>query len=125
MKSLIRTLIYCQCVLGWLLLITFVQGTALGQLQLTTPTSRIVYQRNNANAATIPLMGHCPANATLVEARMVARQGGASSDWVTVHASPNNGILKENSHRFRAAGITSTCGPGLVKRFWKVPRWKG
>jgi hypothetical protein len=78
----------------WLVIFVFLRQNAYGQLNLTTPTSRIVYQRSNANVATIPLMGHCPANATRIEARMVARQGGVTTGWADVDNAPTNGIFQ-------------------------------
>jgi hypothetical protein len=62
-------------------------------LSILTPTTRIVYQRNNDNKAFVPVKGSCPAGATSVEARLVARVKGQgiTTKWVTIDKAPENG----------------------------------
>lgn len=80
--------------LCWIVVFIFSCLECNAQLSLTTPTSRIVYQRSNANTATIPIAGHCLPNATRIEARMIARQGGISTSWTTIDPNPANGIFR-------------------------------
>jgi hypothetical protein len=57
-----------------------------GSMTVSSPASRIVYQRNNGNAALVRIAGTC-AGVSRVEARLVARQGGTSTDWTTIDDS--------------------------------------
>lgn len=61
-------------------------------LVITTPTNRIVYQRNN-NSALIPVQGNCPEDATAILARLVeiAPGQGATTRWKVIDAAPLNG----------------------------------
>jgi hypothetical protein len=62
-----------------------------GSVSIGTPVSRIVYQRNNANQAPVPLRGGCSGNVTRVEARALALAGGAETGWTTVDGAPSGG----------------------------------
>jgi hypothetical protein len=59
---------------------------ASGSITASSPESRIVYQRNNANTGLVRIAGTC-AGVSRVEARLVARQGGTSTDWTTIDDS--------------------------------------
>jgi Carbohydrate esterase, sialic acid-specific acetylesterase len=62
-------LIVCLCLLGNML-------PVFGQVQISFPVSRIVFQRNNQNQATIYVNGTVAAAADSVQARLVARVSG-------------------------------------------------
>jgi hypothetical protein len=67
-------------------------GFLLAQLNITSPQSRIVYQRNQANQATIQVAGVAPLNTTRIEARLVALPGysGATTGWSSLNLISNN-----------------------------------
>lgn len=54
-----------------------------GTISVSSPASRIVYQRNNGNTALVRIAGSC-SNVTRVDARLVVRQGGTSTPWTTI-----------------------------------------
>jgi hypothetical protein len=62
-------------------------------LLITTPVTRIVYQRNNKNKAVIPIKGVVPRRTTTIEARLVARAAGQgrSTSWRQLKISVSNG----------------------------------
>ncbi len=64
-------------------------GTA--QLQLTFPVPRIVFQRNNANQAAVPFRAVVTSTVTQVKVRLVVRQGGITTGWMTF--TPANGLV--------------------------------
>ncbi|TAE31613.1 MAG: hypothetical protein EAZ91_07175 [Cytophagales bacterium] len=66
---------------------------ALAQVNVVMPQNRVVYQRNNQNEASVPVMGLCAPNATRVEARAEAIQAGQGTNtgWLAVDGSPQNG----------------------------------
>jgi|GEM_PF-1770602 len=74
----------------WLLLLW--PGLLLAQLNITSPQSRIVYQRNQSNQANIIVSGLAPLNTTRVEARLVALPGysGATTGWSPLSLISNN-----------------------------------
>jgi hypothetical protein len=63
-------------------------------LQLTQPTERAVFQRNDGNVAEVPIEGTVVGHVCRVEARAVARSGlgGQTTDWVVVDFDPAGGI---------------------------------
>ncbi|MFD2573379.1 T9SS type A sorting domain-containing protein [Spirosoma soli] len=74
-----------------LLLLPFL---TLAQIQVSFPTTRAVFQRNNANQATIRVTGYYTSPITRVEARLLARDGqGASTDWATIQGNPSGGVF--------------------------------
>lgn len=79
-------------------------GFLLAQLNITSPQSRVVFQRNQANQANVIVSGLAPLNTTRVEARLVALPGytGATTGW-----SPLN--LISNNKAFRGS-LTGTGG---------------
>ncbi|RIV18456.1 hypothetical protein DYU11_28185 [Fibrisoma montanum] len=67
-------------------------GFALAQLTLSSPQSRIVYQRNQANQGTVWVAGQAPAGTSRIEARLVPITAGQGSptDWTAINLiSPN------------------------------------
>jgi hypothetical protein len=67
-----------------------------GTISITTPVSRIVYQRNNANWAAVPIRGACSAGVTRVDARMLPRAAGQGTavDWTMIDAAPSGGSFR-------------------------------
>jgi hypothetical protein len=64
------------------------------QFQVSFPTTRAVFQRNNANQATFRISGYYPSALTRIEARLIARDGiGASTDWRTIQNNPTGGVF--------------------------------
>jgi Carbohydrate esterase, sialic acid-specific acetylesterase/Secretion system C-terminal sorting domain len=65
---------------------------ALGQVQVSFPTSRAVLQRNGSNQATIRVTGFYTTALSRIEARLVARDGqGTNTDWRTIQDNPTGG----------------------------------
>ncbi len=62
----------------------------LAQLTVSAPQSRIVYQRNQANQATIPVAGIAPPQTDRVEARLIPLQGGQQTDWTGISILSDN-----------------------------------
>lgn len=67
---------------AWVLLSTY--GQALSQIQVNFPVSRIVFQRNNANQASVPFRAVLTTTVTKVNVRLVVRQGGTTTNWVSL-----------------------------------------
>ena len=67
-----------------------------GAISISTPVSRIVYQRNNSNQAFVPLRGTCSGDVTAVEARAVARAAGqgTTTGWTLIDAAPSGGAFR-------------------------------
>lgn len=74
-------------------LITAATAFPGNSLTIQTPTTRIVYQRDNVNQANIPIVGNCPVEADHIEARLVAREQnqGTSTEWVALKTAPEKG----------------------------------
>lgn len=67
---------------------------AVAQIQVSFPTTRAVFQRNNANQATLQIAGFYTTALTRIEAKLTARDGGVSTDWRVIQASPSKGVFK-------------------------------
>lgn len=66
----------------------------VAQIQVSFPTSRAVFQRNNANQATFRITGYYTASVTRIDARLTARDGqGTSTDWQTIQTNPSGGVF--------------------------------
>lgn len=65
-------------------LFAFSVHTLKAQVQIASPQSRIVYQRNKSNQANVMVAGTAPGNATRAEARLVAINGGQTTDWANI-----------------------------------------
>ena len=65
------------------------------QINITYPTSRAVFQRNNSNQTPIYIAGNYTTFTDKIEARVVARpmipSQGTSSNWTTIQLNPSNG----------------------------------
>jgi hypothetical protein len=68
-----------------LVLLWLLPTLATAQLQVSFPVSRMVFQRNTANTATIRVAGYYTIAIGRVEAKVTARDGmGVSSGWQTI-----------------------------------------
>lgn len=69
--------------------------TANSGITLTSPQTRIVFQRNNANKAVIPISGTCPVESTKIEVRLLAltEQSGPSTPWTALKSPPKKGAF--------------------------------
>lgn len=61
------------------------------QIQVTFPTTRAVFQRNNANQGVIRIAGLYSTAVNRIEARLTALNGGASFDYRTIQNNPTGG----------------------------------
>ncbi|GGD59868.1 hypothetical protein GCM10011514_24800 [Emticicia aquatilis] len=81
---------------NWLiLLLNIVLLDTYSQIQITFPVSRIVFQRNNQNQATVNIAGSYFQQLDKVEARAVPVWGGQGTEtgWNAVQEFKNNGIF--------------------------------
>ena len=73
----------------------FISTIITAQINITYPTSRAVFQRNNSNQSPIYLAGNYNAFADKIEARAVARPmnpvQGTTTDWTVIQLNPTNG----------------------------------
>ncbi len=66
----------------------------IAQIQVSFPTSRAVFQRNNANQATFRITGYYTTTVTRIDARLTARNGqGTSADWQPIQTNPTGGVF--------------------------------
>lgn len=78
------------CSTAFLVLISF---WSTAQIQVTFPSSRAVFQRSNANQATLRVSGNYTTSITRIEGRLVARDGlGTTTDWLTLQDNPAGGV---------------------------------
>jgi len=80
------------------LTITFlclISSSISAQINITYPTSRAVFQRNNSNQSTIYIAGNYTLFSDKIEARAVARPmtptQGATTNWTVIQSNPSNG----------------------------------
>lgn len=68
---------------------------SVAQIQVSFPTSRAVFQRDNANQATFRVNGYYTSPVTRIEARLQVREGGRGTavDWQTIQANPSGGVF--------------------------------
>ncbi|MEZ4900743.1 MAG: hypothetical protein R2822_02790 [Spirosomataceae bacterium] len=69
-----------------------------GQINITFPTSRIVFQRDHLGNGTIYITGHYSQNIDRVEARLVPMTSGQGeqTDWRLVQQNPQGGFYSGN-----------------------------
>lgn len=63
-------------------------------ITIDSPVSRMVFQRGTDNFATIPVRGSVQGQTTRIQGRLVARQGGQTTDWR--EGSIQNGLFQLN-----------------------------
>jgi hypothetical protein len=70
--------------------------TTNAQINITYPTSRAVFQRNNSNQTLIYIAGNYTSFSDKIEARAVARpmspSQGTTTNWTVIQANPANGF---------------------------------
>ena len=73
----------------------FISTTISAQINITYPTSRAVFQRNNSNQSPIYIAGNYTTFADKIEARAVARLmspiQGTTTNWTVIQSNPSNG----------------------------------
>lgn len=68
-----------------------IPAVTIAQVQLNFPVPRIVFQRDNANQAAVPFRAVLTSTVTQVNVRLVVRQGGTTTNWMTF--TPANGSV--------------------------------
>lgn len=68
--------------------------SAQGQIEITFPSERAVFQRTNGNATIFFIAGHYRSSIDRIEARFTPIQGGIAIDWTTIENSPQNGLFR-------------------------------
>lgn len=70
-------------------------GVLKAQIKITFPVERAVFQRNNANQATISIGGYYTQAVNRVEARLVPVQAGQgqATDWTLLQSNPQGGVF--------------------------------
>ena len=65
-----------------------------GQISITFPTSRIVFQRDHLGNGTISITGHYSQNIERIEARVIPMNPGQGEqiDWRTIQQNPQGGF---------------------------------
>ncbi len=78
-----------------ILLLCFISTSISAQINITYPTSRAVFQRNNSNQSPIYIAGNYTTFADKIEARAVARpmspSQGTTTNWAIIQINPSNG----------------------------------
>lgn len=82
-------------------LLNFCAFFAFGQLDISYPTSRAVFQRNNANQGNIYFGGNFTTKLDRIDARLIPINQGNAIDWMTVVQNPTSGIYRSS---FTATG---------------------
>ncbi len=88
MNSLLRPLILI------LLLIFFKPILGFGQIDLTFPSPRAVFQRNNGNAAIVYFAGNYFQKIDRIDIKCTAINGGVSLDWTPLVMNPSLGNFR-------------------------------
>jgi hypothetical protein len=79
---------------NWLIfLLNFISFVTFAQIQITFPVSRIVFQRNNQNQASVNIAGSYFQQLDMVEMRAVPVWGGqgVETSWKSIPDFRNNG----------------------------------
>ncbi len=73
----------------------FISTIISAQINITYPTSRAIFQRNNSNQSPIYIAGNYTTSADKIEARAVARPmtptQGTTTNWTVIQLNPSNG----------------------------------
>lgn len=78
------------------LVVFIIPSLAFGQIAITFPSDRVVFQRDNSNNATLNIAGYFSGCVDRIEARFVPRVAGQgiatpASGWQTIQTSPLGG----------------------------------
>lgn len=76
------------------ILLTLQATIASAQLEITFPSSRAVFQRNNGNATIVYITGHYTQSVDRIDARFIPLDGGNDTGWQTIENSPRFGNFR-------------------------------
>jgi len=67
------------------------------QISISYPVNRQVFQRNNANEASISILGNCTDKTELVQIKLepVVAGQGTLIDWINLDTKPSAGFFRE------------------------------
>jgi len=87
-----KTSTYWRC-LNVILVMILSVGTLAAQIKITFPVERAIFQRNNANQATISIGGYYTQPVDRIEARLVPvlTGQGQAVDWTVIQTNPQGG----------------------------------
>ena len=86
-------MIFNRLIIFVTLLFSLFSVKTIAQIAVSHPLERMIFQRNNANQATINIAGTYFSKIDKVEARLVALQGGTTTTWMQIQANPSNGYF--------------------------------
>ena len=84
---------------------------ALAQIQITFPKSRMVFQRNGGNEASLWIGGFYSLPFTRIQVRVEPMDGGTLVDWTTIQENPKGGAfsgsvtVKGGWYRLKVRGL--------------------
>ncbi|WP_185716302.1 T9SS type A sorting domain-containing protein [Larkinella knui] len=84
---------------------------ALAQVQITFPKSRMVFQRNGGNEASLWIGGYYTLPFTRIQVRVEPMDGGTLVDWTTIQENPKGGAfagsvtVKGGWYRLKVRGL--------------------
>jgi hypothetical protein len=76
------------------IILTFCAFIAFGQLDISYPTNRAIFQRSNSNQGIIYFGGNFSTKLDRIDARLIPINQGTATDWVPVVQSPSSGFYK-------------------------------
>jgi hypothetical protein len=76
------------------IILTFCAFIAFGQLDISYPTNRAIFQRSNSNQGIIYFGGNFSTKLDRIDARLIPINQGTAIDWVPVVQSPSSGFYK-------------------------------
>lgn len=87
-----KATVYWRC-LSVILVAVMSVGTLVAQIKITFPVERAIFQRNNANQATISIGGYYTQPIDRIEARLVPvlTGQGQAVDWTVIQTNPQGG----------------------------------
>ncbi|TDE13718.1 T9SS type A sorting domain-containing protein [Dyadobacter psychrotolerans] len=74
------------------IILSILSFEASGQINITYPSSRAIFQRDKNNSARIYVAGSYSKPADRIEAKLIAINGGADTDWVPIQSNPQGGF---------------------------------
>ena len=78
---------------GFLIVLLFLSGlTCFGQIDITYPVNRAVFQRDNNNSGVIHIAGNYKVKVDRIEAQLVPIQGGNATGWISIQSTPQGGF---------------------------------
>lgn len=89
----------------------FLPAQTLAQIQITFPKSRMVFQRNGGNEASLWIGGYYTSPFTRIQVRLEPMEGGTGIDWTTIQENPKGGAfsgsitVKGGWYRLKVRGL--------------------